>query len=100
MRRKAHPAVRVAGLALGAAVLVASAVYLVDLVQANALGQVVRAVLADPLGLAIALAAYGAAFALRAWAWQLTLPGLPARHAWSALHVALLGNHVLPLRLG
>jgi uncharacterized membrane protein YbhN (UPF0104 family) len=100
MRRKAHPAVRVAGLALGAAVLVASAVYLVDLVQANALGQVVRAVLADPLGLAIALAAYGAAFALRAWAWQLTLPGLPAQHAWSALHVALLGNHVLPLRLG
>jgi uncharacterized membrane protein YbhN (UPF0104 family) len=100
MRRKAHPAVRAAGLALGAAALVGSAVYLVDMVEANALGQVVRAVLSDPLGLAIALVAYGAAFALRAWAWCLSLPGLPGRHAWSALHVALLGNHVLPLRLG
>ena len=100
MRRKDHPAVRAAGLALGAAVLVGSAVYLVDMVEANALGQVVRAVLSDPLGLTIALVGYGAAFALRAWAWQLTLPGLPWRHAWSALHVALLGNHVLPLRLG
>ena len=28
------------------------------------------------------------------------LPGLSHGQAWAALHVALLGNHVLPLRLG
>ena len=100
MRRKGHPAVRVAGLVLGAALLVASAAYLVDLVEANALGPVIRAVLADPLGLGAALAMYGVAFALRAWAWQHILPELPGRQAWAALHSALLGNHVLPLRLG
>jgi uncharacterized membrane protein YbhN (UPF0104 family) len=100
MRRKANPLVRVLGLALGAAVLVASAVYLVDIVDASMLRRVVDAALAHPLGLCLAVVAYGAAFALRAWAWRLTLPGLPPWHAWSALHVALLGNHVLPFRLG
>ena len=100
MRRKGSPAVRVVGLTVGIAALVASAAYLAHVVDAGMLGQVARAVVADPVGLAIALAAYAAAFGLRARAWQLTLPGLPGRQAWSALHVALLGNHVLPLRLG
>ena len=88
MRRKGHPAVRIAGLVLGAAVLVGSALYLMDMVEANALGQVVRAVLADPLGLAIALVAYGAAFGLRAWSWRSPCPDCLGGQAWAALHVA------------
>ncbi|MET0641287.1 MAG: lysylphosphatidylglycerol synthase domain-containing protein [Jiangellaceae bacterium] len=100
MRRKGHLVVRLAGLALGGVLVVGSLVYLAGMVEANALGQVARAVLADPLGLGIALTAYGSAFALRAWAWRLTLPGIHGAQAWSAMHVALLGNHVLPLRLG
>ena len=100
MRRKGHLVVRLAGLALGGALVVGSLVYLAGMVEANALGQVARAVLADPLGLGIALTAYGSAFALRAWAWRLTFPGIRGAQAWSAMHVALLGNHVLPLRLG
>ena len=43
------------------------------------LRRVVRAVAADPLGLAAALAAYAAAFGLRTWAWLRVLPGLSAR---------------------
>jgi uncharacterized membrane protein YbhN (UPF0104 family) len=100
MRQQGHPTVRLVGLALGLAMLVASVVYLADLIETSTLRDVWQALLADPLGLAVALAAYGAAFALRAKAWQSTLPGLATGQAWSALHVALLGNHVLPLRLG
>jgi uncharacterized membrane protein YbhN (UPF0104 family) len=91
---------RVIGLALGLALLVASAFYLAGVIEPIMLRQVGQAILAHPLALAAALVAYGAAFALRARAWQLTLPGLPCAQAWSALHAALLGNHVLPLRLG
>jgi hypothetical protein len=88
------------GVVLGVAVLIASAVYVASAVEAGALDRVVSAMLADPAGLALALLVYAGAFALRAWAWQRTLPGLPAGQAWAALHVSLLGNHVLPLRLG
>jgi hypothetical protein len=84
MRRKGRPAVRVVGLALGLALLVASGFYLADVIEPIMLRQVGHAILAHPLGLAAALVAYGAAFALRARAWQLTLPGLPGGQAWSA----------------
>jgi uncharacterized membrane protein YbhN (UPF0104 family) len=57
-------------------------------------------VAADPAGLAAALTAYAGAFGLRTWAWRRVLPALSAGQAWAALHVSLLGNHVLPLRLG
>ena len=43
---------------------------------------------------------YAGAFALRSWAWQRVLPTLPYGQSWAALHVSLLGNHVLPFRLG
>ena len=46
------------------------------------------------------LGCYAAAFGLRAWAWRAVLPGLPAGQSWAAMHVSLLGNHVLPFRLG
>jgi len=55
---------------------------------------------AAPLALGGALVAYAAAFGLRTLAWCRVLPDLGAGQAWAALHVSLLGNHVLPLRLG
>ncbi|WP_199178059.1 lysylphosphatidylglycerol synthase domain-containing protein [Mycobacterium hubeiense] len=65
-----------------------------------ALGRVLRSLVDAPLGLTLALTCYAAAFVLRALAWRATLPGLSAGQSWAALHVSLLGNHVLPLRLG
>ncbi len=74
--------------------------YLLGIVDGPALARVAAAVLGDPLGLLLALGCYAAAFGLRAWAWRAVLPGLSAGQSWAALHVSLLGNHVLPLRLG
>jgi uncharacterized membrane protein YbhN (UPF0104 family) len=65
-----------------------------------ALGQLLRSLADAPLGLTFALACYAAAFGLRALAWRSSLPGLSTGQSWAALHVSLLGNHVLPLRLG
>lgn len=59
----------------------------------------VRAVVTDPL-LLLGLVSYALAFWLRTLAWRWVLPSLGAGHAWAALHVSLLANHVLPLRLG
>jgi uncharacterized membrane protein YbhN (UPF0104 family) len=85
---------------LGVLVLVGALVYLARVADGATLAAVVRAVLADPLGLAAALAAYAAAFGLRTWAWRAVLPRLTAGQSWAALHVSVLGNHVLPFRLG
>lgn len=85
---------------IGLAVLALAVSYLVRVVDGGAVTEVVRALLADPTGVVAALGAYATAFALRAWAWRRVLPGLPLRQSWAALHVSLLGNHVLPLRLG
>jgi uncharacterized membrane protein YbhN (UPF0104 family) len=87
-------------LLVGLVVLVLAIGYLARTVDSGTVAASARAVLADPLGLAAALLAYAAAFWLRAWSWRLVLPGLGAGQAWAALHVSLLGNHVLPLRLG
>ena len=65
-----------------------------------ALRNVVRSLADAPLGLTIALGCYATAFGLRAMAWRTSLPGLSSGQSWAALHVSLLGNHVLPLRLG
>lgn len=85
---------------VGGVVLAAAVAYLVGVAEAGVVGEVVRAAPADPLGLAAALACYAVAFGLRAWAWTAVLPGLSAGQSWAALHVSLLGNHLLPLRLG
>ncbi len=85
---------------IGLAVLAVAVAYLVRVVDGSAVTEVVRAVLADPAGVTAALGAYAAAFVLRAWGWRRVLPGLSLRQSWAALHVSLLGNHVLPLRLG
>ncbi len=96
----AGPRLMRAKLAVGSTMLVAAVGYLVQIADGSALTSTVRAVAADPAGLTLAVLAYAAAFLLRSWAWRRTLPDLPLGHSWAALHVSLLGNHVLPLRLG
>jgi uncharacterized membrane protein YbhN (UPF0104 family) len=91
---------RTVRLVVGLALLGATALYLIEVTDGSALASTASAVLADPVGLSLALACYATAFLLRAWAWRRALPGLPLGQSWAALHVSLLGNHVLPLRLG
>lgn len=86
--------------AAGLVLLAGSAAYLATTVDTAAVGRTWSLLLAAPATVAAALLAYAAAFGLRAWSWRLTLPGLPLGQSWAALHVSLLGNHLLPLRLG
>ncbi len=90
--------------AAGVAVLVFAVAYLVRVLSGGgageALADLLRALVDAPAGLAAALVCYAAAFWLRSLAWRATLPGLRVGQSWAALHVSLLGNHVLPLRLG
>lgn len=69
-------------------------------VDTTSLGAVWQEVTSRPLGLLVALVAFGGAFTLRTFAWRSVLPDLSLGHAWAGLHVALGGNHLLPLRLG
>lgn len=93
-----------ARVAAGLVLLALAVAYLMSVVDAAAVGGALtaagRAVLAEPLGLLAALGLYAAAFGLRAAAWCRMLPGLSGGQSWAALHVSLLGNHVLPFRLG
>lgn len=98
-RRRGRVPVATAWLA-GAVVAVVAAVVVAANVDTAALRATARAVAADPLGLSAALAAYGLAFAARAWAWRRLVPQLSLGHALAGIHLALGGNHVLPLRLG
>lgn len=87
----------------GLVVLAVAVCYLAALLNGEAvasLGRVLQSVVDAPLGLTLALSCYAAAFGLRALAWRAALPGLGTGQSWAALHVSLLGNHVLPLRLG
>jgi uncharacterized membrane protein YbhN (UPF0104 family) len=87
--------------ALGAAVAtVVAAVVLGGLVDWSDVVGGWRAAAGDPVGLAIAVSVFGAAFAARALAWTRLLPGLPFGQSLAAIHLALGANHVLPLRLG
>jgi uncharacterized membrane protein YbhN (UPF0104 family) len=92
--------VKIARHLIGFAVLAVGVFYLVQVVDRPALGAVLDAVLVAPFGLMLAVACYAAAFGLRTAAWCRVLPGLSGGQSWAALHVSLLGNHVLPLRLG
>lgn len=69
-------------------------------VDTDALSSIWQAMVARPLGLLAALAAFAGAFLLRSIAWIRVLPDLSLGQSWAGLHVSLLGNHVLPLRLG
>jgi uncharacterized membrane protein YbhN (UPF0104 family) len=92
--------VRSLGLLLGLVLTVVAVAYLVSVGNLAALEIAFERLLADPIGLVAALCSYAAAFGLRTWAWCRVLPHLTGGQAWAALHVSLLGNHVLPLRLG
>ena len=89
---------------LGLAFLVVAVLYLRELVSGHdlrgPLGDIAGSVARNPAGLLLGLVAYAAAFWLRAWSWRRVLPALTLGQSWAALHVSLLGNHVLPLRLG
>jgi len=92
--------VRRARTVAGLLVLALSIAYLVRVVDGAALRETGHALAASPAWLALALGCYAISFWLRAWTWTRMLPGLSRGQSWAALHVSLLGNHVLPLRLG
>jgi uncharacterized membrane protein YbhN (UPF0104 family) len=69
-------------------------------VDTDALGSIWQAIVRRPLGVLLALGAFGGAFLLRAVAWSRVLPDLTVGQGWAGLHAALAGNHLLPLRLG
>ena len=85
---------------LGVLALAVALGYLARVVDLADLAAALAAVGRRPGALLGALVLYAAAFAVRSWAWQRVLPGLPYGQSWAALHVSLLGNHVLPFRLG
>ncbi len=69
-------------------------------VDRQVLWRAVGGMVANPMPFLLGLAAFAAAFAIRAVVWRRVLPDLDFGQAWAAIHAALLGNHVLPLRLG
>ncbi len=85
---------------VGVVVLALALWWLAEVIEGPALRDVGGAVAAAPLALGAALLCYAAAFGVRAWAWCRVLPALSVGQSWAAIHVSLLGNHVLPLRLG
>lgn len=91
---------RTARTVLGVLVLVAAVLWLVQVVELGLVADTFTAVAAAPLPVAAALLAYALAFALRSLTWTWLQPGVGRGQAWAAVHVGLLGNHVLPLRLG
>ncbi|MGH2736388.1 MAG: lysylphosphatidylglycerol synthase domain-containing protein, partial [Actinomycetota bacterium] len=85
---------------LGVLALGLSVVFVIRAIDPAALRTTWRAGVDQPPILAGILVAYAGAFVLRALIWTRVLPGLGFGHALAALHLALGGNHVLPLRLG
>ena len=85
---------------LGVLGLLVAVGYLAAVVDLGELGAALEAVTDHPAALLGAVVPYAGAFVLRSWAWCRVLPGLPFGQSWAALHVSLLGNHVLPFRLG
>lgn len=84
----------------GVVVFAGSIVLLWRAVDLGMLAATARAALADPVGLALVVSAYAAAFYLRALVWSWSLPGLGVPGALAALHTSLAANHLLPFRLG
>lgn len=85
---------------LAAVVSVVGAVWVAAAVEPRALRHAATTAASHPLELTGVLVVYGLAFAVRAGVWRRVLPELPLGQALAALHVALAGNHLLPLRLG
>ena len=91
---------RRAGALIVAAVTAVAVVFVVRATDGAALGAAWRRAASEPFSVAIALSAFGAAFMMRAVAWRRVLPTLSFGHSLAGIHLALGGNHVLPLRLG
>jgi uncharacterized membrane protein YbhN (UPF0104 family) len=81
-------------------ILVASVSALAGLVATDQLVAGLERGLADPVGLMVVALSLLAAFSVRAMVWSRLVPGLSLSHSLAAIHVALGGNHLLPLRLG
>ncbi len=69
-------------------------------VDGRALGDALTSAARSPLRTAAVVAAFGAAFVLRAVAWRRVLPGISFGQALAGIHVTLGANHVLPFRMG
>ncbi len=80
--------------------LVASVAALAGLVATDQLVTGLERGLSDPGGLTMVFGSLLTAFSVRAMVWSRLVPGLPLSHSLAAIHVALGGNHLLPLRLG
>jgi uncharacterized membrane protein YbhN (UPF0104 family) len=91
---------RALAITVGVLALAGSLAVLAPLVDGPVLAATWRAALASPLGVGLALTAYLGAFLLRAALWQRVVPQLRLGQALAAIHLALAGNHLLPLRLG
>ena len=85
---------------MGLAALTVGAVAVGTSADWTAVGTATQAMVDQPTGVAIAVGAFAAAFALRAVLWQRVLPDLRFGHALAGIHLSLGANHVLPLRLG
>lgn len=79
----------------------AAAVWVVaGTVDGAALAAAFRNLAGNPAALLAGTALFGTAFLIRAAVWRRMAPGLTLGQAWAGIHVALLGNHLLPFRLG
>ena len=85
---------------IGIVALSVSMVLLVPKIEVGALQETWSAIKGSPLPGVVVLAAFALAFIVRAFIWKRVLPSFSFRYALAAIHVSLLGNHVLPLRLG
>jgi uncharacterized membrane protein YbhN (UPF0104 family) len=91
---------RALAITVGVLALAGSLAVLAPLVDGPVLAATWRAALASPLGVGLALTAYLGAFLVRAALWRRVVPQLRLGQALAAIHLALAGNHLLPLRLG
>jgi uncharacterized membrane protein YbhN (UPF0104 family) len=85
---------------LGAVVTLVAVIAIVPAVDTAVLRSAAATAVGSPGRFVVALAIYASAFLLRAWAWRRVLPRLSLSQALAGIHVALGGNHVLPMRLG
>lgn len=86
--------------AAGISFMAATAWFMRSSFDSAALASSWEAVKGAPVAVALVLGVYFTAFALRALVWRNVVPGLTFGHALAAIHLAVAGNHVLPLRLG
>ncbi len=87
-------------LALGTAFGFLALVVIARTVDGSSLRSTAEQAADEPLGVTLALGAFGLAFGLRAVAWTRVLGGLSLGQSLAAIHVTLGANHVLPFRLG